>query len=255
MLLTTVFTFMALLQIASAAQDQAGPPQPRFDVVSIKSGVKTVVRILPNSGPVQVPFQGFRYTPGRLTCNLPLSSLIQEAYSIKPWQLIGPDWVSVDRYDLAATMPPDTGKPAARLMLQTMLAERFGLRFHRERKEFPVYALVVAKGGLRMEPVVPRPESYDIKMSAGQFTATGMPLSNFADSLSRMADLPVIDQTGLPGVYRIDMRWTPNYQNEPKHWDAGIFAAVEQLGLKLEQRKVPIESIVIDHAERTPTAN
>src|ERR1035438_2419597 len=116
------------------------PVAPRFEVVSVKQSSTTAIRVQANTGPVRFAFGGFRYSPGRLTCNLALRSLIREAFSIRSWEVSGPSWRDVDKYDLIATMPADTTKATARLMLRSMLAERFGLKFHLEQKEFPVYA-------------------------------------------------------------------------------------------------------------------
>ncbi len=239
----------------SHQQNSVGEAMPRFEVASVKRSGTTSMRMAWNSGPMQSPIRPVKYTPGRLTCNLALRSLIREAYSVKSWQVNGPAWLDVDTYDISSTMPPDTSKATARLMLQALLAERFGLKLHREQKESPVYVLIAAKSGVKLEPVLPKPDHWDQSMSAGRFTATAVPLSSFADSLSGMLDLPVIDLTGLTNVYRIDLRWTPEYQTEPKRWDAAVLTAVQHLGLKLEVRKAPVEYLVIDHAERDPTAN
>jgi uncharacterized protein (TIGR03435 family) len=180
--------------------------------------------------------------------------LIEEAFSVRAWQVSGPSWLSLDKYDLTATMPADTTKATARLMLRTMLAERFGLKFHREQKDFPVYALVTGKSGPKLD-AVPDPGHWDQKMAPGRFTATAIPIEKFADWLTSIADRPVVDMTGVAGVYKLDLEWTPDYQDQPRRWDAGIFDAVKKLGLKLEPRNAPIEFLVIDHVEHSPTPN
>jgi uncharacterized protein (TIGR03435 family) len=239
---------------AEAAQDGSTAATPRFDVVSVKPSVPLELSMQANTGVKRFAWGGFRYTPGRLTSNLPLRSLITEAYSVKSWQVPGPDWLGVDRYDLAATMPADTPKAIARLMLRTMLAERFGLKFHVEKKVYPVYALVVGKSGFSLEPV-PDPGQYDQKMSPGRFMATAIAIGRFAEWLTSITDRPVIDMTGITGAYKLDLEWTPDYQEEPRRWDAGVFEAVKRLGLKLEARRAPVEFFVIDHVSRVPTAN
>jgi len=82
-----------------------------------------------------------------------------------------------------------------------------------------------------------------------------MPFSKFADFLTGIADRPVIDTTGITGVYDFNLEWSPDYQAEPRRWDAAIFQAVQKLGLKLESRKATFEVLVIDHAERVPIPN
>ena len=183
-----------------------------------------------------------------------VSSLVQEAFSLKGWQVVGPDWLTTDWYELAATMPPDTPRSTGRLMVQALLRDRFRLAYHREMRESPVYALVVAKGGLKIEPI-PAPDTYSVKLQSGAFTAIGISMASFADALSARVDLPVIDDTGLRGSYPIDLHWTPDFQGSPNGWDAAILTAVNQIGLRLERRKVRKEVLVIDGIERKPTEN
>ena len=242
-----------------AAQTGAGPGMtdssgPRFDVVSVKPSGTNEIRIRTNSAPVSSPIHGFRYTPGRLTCNLPLASLIEEAYSVRSWQLSGPEWIGVLTYDVAASMPAATSRPTARLMLRSMLAERFGLRLQHQQRESPVYGLVVAKKGFQLT-AAPDPGAFDYTMGTGRFHATAIPLTPFANWLTSQTDLPVVDMTHISGAFKIDMEWTPDPQDAPRRWDAGVFRAVERLGLSLERRKVLMEHLEIVQVNRIPTTN
>lgn len=113
-----------------------------FDVASVK-------RMPPPVGGVR---SSMDLKPGRLTCsNVNLRKLIVQAYSVKDFQLSGPDWLNSEIYDIAATMPPGTSTDQVLLMMQRLLADRFQLVLHHETREVPMYALVVGKGGLKIQ--------------------------------------------------------------------------------------------------------
>jgi uncharacterized protein (TIGR03435 family) len=238
---------------------QSGPSgAPAFDVVSVKPSGSTFARLAANES-VTFTSQGFRYSKGRLTCNQPLKGFIQEAYSIpKDWQLTGPDWINFEKYDFQATMPPETPREIVRQMLQTMLAERFGLKVHREPKVMPVYALVISSGGPKLTEVE-KPSDHSSASGAGYLSASATTIQSLADTLSHMADRPVIDATEIKGRYKIDLHWAPDFDTVASgeaRKDKGILNVLEaQLGLKLQARKMPVEILVIDHIERTPTRN
>jgi bla regulator protein BlaR1 len=172
-------------------------------------------------------------------------------------------------------------------MLQSLLADRFKLALRRETKELPVYALVVAKNGSKLheaapsdsDPAAPGPPGgplrRGIQMRPGQLAGNSVPLDRIADVLSRTVGRVVIDKTGLKGLYDFTLNWTPGEDEGPMFRGAGgagpggpprdappsdasgptIFSAVEeQLGLKLESQKSPVETIVIEHVEK-PSAN
>jgi uncharacterized protein (TIGR03435 family) len=207
---------------------------------------------------MQLYVSGFRYLPGKLTCDQPLIGFIQEAYSVKEWQISGPDWLPSEKYEFAATMPPSTTRETARLMLQTMLAERFGLKLHRVQRPTPVYVLLVANGGLRLQEV-PTAEGSTTQSTAGQYTARAIPVEGIIHKLSQIADRPVIDMSGLKGYYNIDMHWTPDFEDSVdgrSKRDRGILGVLqEQAGLKLEKRTMPVDILVIDYVNQKPTPN
>jgi len=156
-------------------------------------------------------------------------------------------------------MPPGTTRETARLMLRRMLADRFGLKVHTEEKTIPIYALVVAKSGFKLKPVE-YPGSLQIRGGSGYFTASAMPIARLAVYLGTVVDRPVIDATGVEGAYKIDLRWTPDYDDAGPRGtarkDRGIIGLIEGLlGLRLEGRKLPVSMLVVDHVERTPTPN
>jgi uncharacterized protein (TIGR03435 family) len=154
-----------------------------------------------------------------------------------------------------------------RLMLQSLLEERFKLRLHRESREEPVYELVVAGGGPRMKQAADslKQPQRGLRMGRGQLTGTAAPISILINQISQQLGRSVIDKTGLTGQYDFELKWTPEFnQSQASPADPGpqpdlggpsIFTAIqEQLGLKLESTKGPVEVIVIDSAEK-PSEN
>ncbi len=189
--------------------------------------------------------------------NVPLRQLIMRAYDIKAFQLIGPDWLGDVRFDIAAKYPGDTTNEQRALMLQTLLADRFHLAVHRDLKEMSAFALVVAKGGPKLEEG--KPGGTSTNTSTGRFEDTGVSMAGLADQLARQLDRPVQDKTGLTGVYNLKLEWTPDDQPGGKGEPAlgpSIFTALqEQLGLKLQTQKLPVGMIVVDRVDRVPTEN
>jgi uncharacterized protein (TIGR03435 family) len=258
------FALWLLAALALASQEA---PSPAFDVVSVKHSGNTSVVLQAGPGRVTLPTRGFRFTGGKVTCNLPLSSIVQEAYGVRDWQIQGPEWLGVELYDFAAIMPDGTSRENARLMMRTMLADRFGLKFRREPKEFSVYALVAIKGTSKLEEVVPTPETYSYKNVRGGLEAEpGMPLRVLADKLSRPAGKPVIDQTGLTGMYKVRLHWDADTDVSGGgaggpvmvrnfDTDTGILSAISQIGLKLEARKKMYDVLIIDKVAKEPTGN
>jgi bla regulator protein BlaR1 len=279
----------------SRAQSQAdGAPLPSFEVASIKPNHSGDGRVF-----IQIP-------PGRFTAtNVTLKFLIEFAYNIKDPQLSGaPGWTGSERYDVEAKeedssadarqkLGPEQRERQLRLMVQSLLADRFKLKVTRETKELPVYALVVAKNGPKLKettitpdddagpsppgpPGPPGPQQHKrmAMMGRGQLTMSGVPISLLADSLSRIVGRNVIDKTGLTGNYDVSLKWTPDPGQGPMFPGAGgpegrppdappppdpsgpsIFTALqEQLGLKLEPEKGPVETFAIEHVER-PSEN
>jgi uncharacterized protein (TIGR03435 family) len=140
------------------------------------------------------------------------------------------------------------------------LAERFQLKLHRETKEVPMYALVAGKGGSKLKEV----EFGHSSTSAGpgHVTAQKIPMAKLADFLSGQLGSPVTDMTGMKGFFDFTLEWTPDARPSEVGGatdsvpGASIFTALqEQLGLKLESRKGPVEMLVIDHVEKIPTGN
>ncbi len=247
--------FIPLL-LASAALSFA---QPRpFDVASVK----------PNSGSVNGV--SMRTLNGRLTAtNVPLFQLIQQAFQVKDFQVSGgPSWLNTDRWDIDAKMEKkDISDNDLWLSLQPLLAERFHLKFHRETKQMPVFSLIVMKGGPKFAPHAESPDGKDqprlgvsISSGKGKLMATKTTMERFADSLGHQVNRIVMDHTGLAGNYDFTVEWSPeNHEGsligamEEKAGLTGLnlFEALQdQLGLKLESTKGPVEIIVVDSAEK-----
>ena len=202
-------------------------------------------------------------TPGRgsLTMrNVTLASAIQWAYTIQPAELSGPDWLKDRRFDIVGKADAATSPDQLRLMLQALLADRFKLTVRRQSKELSALILSTGKGAHKLQPVV---GSDDGRMTgaAMSFEVHQMTISRLATILSSVARVPVIDRTGLDGHYdfKLDLRpyITARQPGDPplNLAEIAITAVREQLGLKLESQKMPIDVLVVDHVERDPTEN
>ena len=275
----TAFAIWFLSAVAGvAAQDAA----PAFEVASIKPAAPGA------RGSFIRPAPG-----GRLEMtNMTLKNMIMIAYRVQPFQITGgPPWFDSDHYDVIAKAEKPPGPDQLPLMLQALLAERFGLKFQRETKDMPVYALVSIRSpgkstpGLKaadesgcgpIDPAKPvPPPSYTaakrpcgmMQMTPSQLNATSRTLADITSVLSRMLGRTVIDKTGNSGKFDIHLEWTPDESQtqlfspdgtKPPAADSSgpsIFAAVqEQLGLKLEAQKGPVEILAVERAER-PSAN
>ncbi len=182
-----------------------------------------------------------------------LKGLICSAYGVKDYQVSGgPKWIEADRFDINAKAAGAANDAELHEMLQSLLADRFQLVFHREEKIGPGYALVLAKSGLKITPVegVSGTNSNGRK---GQLEVTGMTMARLAETLSRELKTPVIDLTETPGAYNFKLQWLT--EGDADDLRSALFAALQaQLGLKLEARKIPVEMIVVDRAEK-PSEN
>ncbi len=180
---------------------------------------------------------------------------LQLAYRLPPDRVSGPAWMDSERYDIAATMPANTPDAQVPLMLQTLLQERFQIKLHREQKETAVYALVVNKGGPRLKEAVEG--TPPVVQLGGVFRAKNRSLNDLASILMRWTDRPVVNLTGLDGYYDFELEWSHDAapSSGPASDPNGPLSALPQFGLRAEKRKVPLEFLVIDHAEKVPIAN
>jgi uncharacterized protein (TIGR03435 family) len=200
--------------------------------------------------------------------------LLAGAFSLKLYQISGPSWMDTERYDITARAPDGTTTETVRKMMQTLLIERFGMKIHREDQVRPVYVLEVAKGGFKLKPAEDAdPASADRTRFSTNGHMEAKTLGSLANMLSAFMDRPVLDRTGLTGLYNISLDVSPEdlagFQRlkSARHEldDSGatpvedqtnsVFSALKDLGLRLSARKMPVETLVVDHAEKIPTEN
>ena len=316
---------LALTAIAALAQTAA-----TFEVASIKPAapldmMKVAAEVqaghMPKVGP-HVDAARAEYT------YMALKELIVTAYKVKPYQITGPDWISTTRFDIVAKMPEGSSKSDAPKMLQALLEERFKLAVHRDKKENPVLALVVAKGGPKLkESEAPTPIDENTPLKPGEMSAdtpdgpvrvtvdtktgestvnmgakgtmhyrvdpatmtmhldgTQLQMEGLVDMLTQFSQMTggggrqVVDMTELKGYYAVSLDFSladlmamaraqgmevppmpgagaPGIAASDPSGSSSLFAAVQALGLKLEQRKAVTEQLVIDHVEKTPIEN
>ena len=248
-----------------------------FDTASIKPNKSNVFTFRP----------GFT-ADGYRAADISVKYLIQLAYGVQDYRISGlTDWLDSERFDIEAKMdssvadalqklPPAQLELARQQMLQSLLAERFNLKIHRESKEGSVYFLTIGKNGPKLQDAKTdnalavnadgTTARYRMQIGPGNKTfAWSTSMKGLADFLARQLSRPVLDKTGLTGIYDFALDWTPdappnsssdaaNGVTLPGTPGASLFSAVQQLGLKLEPGKSPIEFIVIDHVER-PSGN
>lgn len=235
--------------LASLAFAQA-PPQ--FDVATIKPSAPQT------DGRTQTRMSSDTDI-GRLNySNVNLKEIIGRAYKIQLYQISGPGWIETQRFDIVAQFPPHTDGNRVPLMLQALLADRFKLTIHRETKELPVYALTVAKGGPKFKAAESASGVTSDSNRTRWHVVAKTTMQRFAEFLTDEAGRPVVDKTALSGAYDMTLDWAVDNSANASDTANGpsLFTALqEQLGLKLESTKGPVETIVVDRAERTPTEN
>jgi uncharacterized protein (TIGR03435 family) len=243
----------------------------QFEVASIKAAAPDARGMRCRGGPGTTD-------PGLLTCeNYSLSYLVMMAYNLHGFQLPAPDWMDTARFNVVAKIPSGADRREFDSMLQKLLADRFGLRVHFEKKNMTVYELMVAKSGPKLkeshEPESAKPEAQWRPPAGGPPARTMARVSRKGDSIADLAKFlsnqlgqPVIDATGLAGRYDYDMSFLmepggraagPVALNgsEPDVGTGLIQAVRDQLGLKLEKRKGQSDVLIVDHAERVPIGN
>jgi uncharacterized protein (TIGR03435 family) len=208
--------------------------------------------------------QGFSTEGHRVTLHgETVISMMMFAYGIHHKQIEGsPEWAGNDRYDVTGVADAE-GEPDTKQlqeMVQKLLAERFGLKFHHDRKELAYYAITLAKGGPKLAKSADQDGGSDQtgngngKQMEMKFTNNTMP--EFALGLTFFEDRPVVDETGMQGRYDFTLRWQPN-ETAATEGDGPplLFTAMEeQLGLKLEPKKGLVDVLVVDRVQR-PSAN
>lgn len=281
---------LAAAGVCGAAAGQAPAESLKFEVASVKAAdpnsgpgggrVPQLQEMIRNSRPVgMIP----TVDAGRVRIQgWTLLDLISAAYSLRPNQVTGPSWLSEQSWDIEARIPEGAPKERIHEMLQALLEERFGLKIHRESRTESGYALVVGKNGPKLQEASTAPDPLEglspedrkAKMQEQVQAALkrmmearkngearpGMSRSSWraitteqlASHLAPLAQRPVIDTTGLTGKYDVTVETWGDSADEPGQT---VFVAVEKLGLKLEPRKVTLDTLVVDQCAKTPTAN
>ena len=250
---------IVLQQVPAALADN------RFDAISLKQN---------HSGDPRLSLAGG--VRGRYSAtNVPAGVLLRAAHRVQPTQIIGlPEWATVDRWDVVATIPEGPATADRQMaLLRNMLKDRFDLAFHVETRELPVYALATAAGGptpgLRAATfncddivagrVAPPPGAQRCGLMIQPsmvMLSTGQPIPGMTGVLAQFVDRLIVDRTGLKGTYEFELRWTPdqNVPGLPAPTDPNapsLFTALEeQLGLRLEPARAQVEVMVIDRFER-----
>lgn len=263
-------TTLAQMPAPAAASSQATTPaaeiQPVFEVAAIKENRSANGNSSSNTN------------RGRFTAiNVSLKSLLQnEAYGIPGSRILeGPKWLDSTKFDIDAKTEDSVTEHLqsldskqrtieSRAMFQQLLADRFKLAVHWETRELPIYTLVAAKNGPKLQPTKETGENSGTSSSGNgvtvQFTATNLTVSELAESLTQQLsqDLGrnIIDKTGIKGKYDFSLKWATQSDSASANDAASpdplpsIFTAIqEQLGLKLESSKGPVKVLVVDHAE------
>lgn len=278
---------------ATFASAQASPPKLEFEVAAIRPSQP--------SGPDRVDaglhLDGSQARFGSLN----LKEYVAIAYHVRANRVIGPDWIAQKRFNINAKLPAGSTIQDIPQMMQSLLAERFQLKIHRETKDLPAYALIVGKPPLKLQAAAPdsappgagagvnvaasgSAAGVSIRLSNGgsftfandQFDIRKVSMDVLADELTSYLDRPVVNKTGLQGNYDMKLAVTPeDYQallirsavnagivlppRALRLLDGGppdsLFDALQQQGLRLENRKLPLELIVVDQALEAPTAN
>jgi uncharacterized protein (TIGR03435 family) len=248
-------------------------PPPRMPPMAADANPAFEVATIKPSGPEErgprFEFQHRRFS----VIHTSLNDLIRFSYGLQERQIAGaPDWVNSENYDISAE-PDGEGEPSIKQwqsMVKKLMADRFQLKLHYEKRELSVYVLTVARTGAKMtrsqsDPSAPPGLGFG---PPGNFGATNATMADFAEALGQGAlDRPVVDQTGLTGRFDFRLTWTPDEAHfaavggskpsptESADTPPDLFTAIqERLGLKLLSTKAPVDVLVIDHAER-PSAN
>lgn len=286
-----------------------------FEVASIKPAQPITSQLSSGKFHIGMQVDGARVDIGSIS----LAALLPLAFNVKQYQIAGAGVMATDRFDIIGKIPEGARQDQVPEMLQSLLAERFKLTFHRETREHAVYALVEAKGGSKLKAAVAEPEvpagGDDAKNGIALNTSDGavrvaqdgkggivtrggrggttriapgadgsmhmeasrVTMAQLADALTRFVDRPVVDETDLKGEYQVALELSmadlmsaartaglpgalppgavaaasaADAASEPA--SGSVFAAVQKLGLRLEPRKMPLETIVIDHFEKLP---
>jgi bla regulator protein blaR1 len=284
-----IFFGCPLAQGNPAQSPSAAPPQseaaavPQYDVAAIKPSKSGDMRMMLMFKPDGVDMTG-----------VPVQLMLRVTFNIEDDRILGaPEWVKTERFDINAKVAPEDAPKLDKLsrgqrdsMLLPLLADRFGLKYHHETRDLPYFALVVAKGGPKLKESTPEPGGAEgspkrrmtLINGMGNIEGQGSTMENLAHVLTPQVGRMIMDKTGLTGAYDYTLHWTPDNVPMPGGPGGGpggaptgapaaggppppdasapglLTALQEQLGLKLESEKGPVDVIVIDHIDK-PSEN
>jgi uncharacterized protein (TIGR03435 family) len=243
-LMLTIAVLCALTAAGAAQQ----PSTPAFEVASIKVSKSGLPGNIWGGGPG-------RYVVDGITA----ANLIRNAYDLRPEEIIGgPAWLDAERFQINATYPPESTTPQVDAMLRSLLQARFALKAHREQRELPKFHLVLADAQGRLGPQLnkstsqcptPHPETpCMMKAGGGDLVMQEATIRQFLDYLQSLAGGRIEDRSGLTGEYDLTLSWSRSSNDVER---PSIFTAIqEQLRLKLEPTRGPVDVLVIDSIER-----
>jgi uncharacterized protein (TIGR03435 family) len=253
---------MCVAALAAPLSGQTAAPAPSFEIADVHAGSRN-----PSVGMSGGVLRDGRYELHDAT----MVDLVRTAYGVDAERVIGgPSWLELDKFTVIGKAPPSTPPPTIKLMLQSLLADRFTLVVHQDTRSMALYALTVIGGKPKMKEAAgpgsgcqgqpqPPPEPGEIPTQLG--VCRGVTMAAFADILPRAAGAyitsPVVDETGLTGTWDFEIRFHGRAQLAQAGTEGiSIFDALEkQLGLKLELKQRPTSALVVDSVNQTPTPN
>jgi uncharacterized protein (TIGR03435 family) len=261
--LPVVFLLTGLVVVAQ------NPRRPEFEVATVRPSSPDA--ILNSFVPT------LNVAPGTTLriANRQLKELIMIAYGIGGRQLAGPQWLmnppgragDIARFDIVAKVPDDAARDQIPVMLQNLLEDRFKLQAHHEERQIVIYALQLAKGGLKINPA-PEGEQRQSGCARNMFGANGittavcqnMSPAQLAQQLQTLSpayfpDGPVVDKTGLTQAYDFTLEWITLQQREAGEEGPSMFDAIDKLGLHIDKQKGAADVLVVDQVEQMPSAN
>lgn len=228
--------------------------QPTFAVATIR----------PSSAEVKFEHDGATdfLADGLRMHDVTVDACIRLAYGVQNSQILGPAWLDSDHFDIVTKTDTPTTRDQMKLMLRALLADRFGLTFHHETREMRALVLTVVDKGAKLKPAADPAAPPFRQNSANGTEARSMPIQEFADFLAQPLHMPIVNQTGLTGRYDFALDFTPYLPESGKNMDGtkpdtmGIVKAAmqDELGLKMDTRKTPVDVMVIDHVGK-PSEN
>lgn len=254
---------------------QQPPVKPKFEVATVRPA---------DPNPQNTVLVGMSADPSLVRYrNMTLRDAIRGAYKVRDFQIVGPDWMATLRFEVDAKMPAGAGTDQIPEMFQSLLEERFGLTFRRDPKEMQVYALLAGPDGPKLKEAdmkapnnqavamgtdgKPRPLVYfGGSASSVTVTAPAASLLTLVGVTSRFTGKPLVDETGIEGLYDFKLTFAPEVTDSlppaaggnaagPSEPAPTLSAAVKQYGLRIETRKEKIDMFVVTHLEKTPTDN